>query len=1037
MKKGIVSIASIVLLIVIMLVAATSFQLIYNKMQLQSQTESQASAQQLAGNLVSKVEVLSDEYFIDVTDSQDAITLDIKNVGGKTLNLDVSHISLTVENTLGDVICESDSLDLGGTFETDITRLELSPTDMTRFNILINKSLCQLKIATDYKYILLFPQGIYTSKKIYTIPSSGTPPIPMPPNVIYCIDCDNCSTEIQSANAGDTVYLITDTPPEHDETCINFNGTDGITFDCQGYTIDGNTAGFDAGILLPTMGDGSNNNIIKNCNIKEFGIGIYVSGSKYNTIENTVANSNAEIGVYLSYSNFTTVKNNTLNFNKRGAYNLGGGSNMIIDSNMSSNTEYDFDMFAYADVACDVYLENVTGSGGNPIGYYNYTVNLQDRDLAALILCDADNSVIDNVTIVPHPTIKNNGLSLQRTESTSIIGVNSSDNSYGIRLSISNYNNISNTITNSNSNDGIYLYQSDYNNITDITSISNSGDGVGLSSADYNIVDRAVAYLNDAGITIGGSEYNIVKNMNSSSSTGARCIHLGFGANFNTLSNIIANGNKNYGLYISQAEHNNLTNITSNSHSNYGVLLSNSHYNTLTQIRTHSNNFNGFRIYSSHSNKIYDCLFNNTNNVGFGFDIYENYWNTAKQAGTNIIGGNWIGGNFWTTPSGNDYSDNCIDLSPDDGICDYPYDVYDDDGCNSGLNTETVESNDDIGKDSGIAIDSNGVIHISHQNETTDDLRYCNGTFGNWDCEDVETTGVVGAYSSIAIDSTNVVHMAHYNNTGEDLRYCNGTFGNWDCENVETTGDVGSNPSIAIDSNNIVHIAHQNYSGFSPDELRHCNGTFGNWDCKNVETGVDIGYYSSIAIDQYDNVHISHYNANGDDLRYCNNSGGTWSCDNVETAGDVGTYSSIAIDSTNVVHIVHYNKTGDDLRYCNNSGGSWNCENVETTGNIGKWPSIAIDSTNVVHISHYDYTNADLRYCNNSVGSWSCIKLEGADSNELGYPTGRNLAVKKGRLVDSTSDSDISISWYNDTDLMYTSFLLSCSENTDYWPLTY
>ena len=68
--------------------------------------------------------------------------------------------------------------------------------------------------------------------------------------------------------------------------------------------------------------------------------------------------------------------------------------------------------------------------------------------------------------------------------------------------------------------------------------------------------------------------------------------------------------------------------------------------------------------------------------------------------------------------------------------------------------------------------------------------------------------------------------------------------------------------------------------------------------------------------------------------------------------------------------------------------------------------SIAIDSNDKVHISHYDSTNVDLRYCNNMNGSWVCSKLADADGNVLGKPNGRALAIKKGRIVDSTSFSN-------------------------------
>ncbi|UCD03659.1 MAG: S8 family serine peptidase, partial [Candidatus Woesearchaeota archaeon] len=216
------------------------------------------------------------------------------------------------------------------------------------------------------------------------------------------------------------------------------------------------------------------------------------------------------------------------------------------------------------------------------------------------------------------------------------------------------------------------------------------------------------------------------------------------------------------------------------------------------------------------------------------------------------------------------------------------------------VNTETIESKNDTGKYSSVAIDSNGVIHMSYYNSTGGDLKHCNGTEVNWDCETVETSGDVGSYSSIAIDSNDVVHISHFNNTDDDLRYCNNSGGSWSCENVKTAGFFGAYTSIAIDSNDAVHISFNNGSSSA---LSYCNNTGGSWTCDNVDTTEIVGWYTSIAIDSNNVVHISHYNVTGLDLRYCNNTGGSWTCDNIKTAGVVGCNTSIEIDLDDVVNI--------------------------------------------------------------------------------------------------------------------------------------
>jgi uncharacterized repeat protein (TIGR01451 family) len=51
------------------------------------------------------------------------------------------------------------------------------------------------------------------------------------------------------------------------------------------------------------------------------------------------------------------------------------------------------------------------------------------------------------------------------------------------------------------------------------------------------------------------------------------------------------------------------------------------------------------------NNLIYNNYFNNKNNAR---DDGNNIWNIAKTAGTNIIGGSWLGGNYWSDYAGID-----------------------------------------------------------------------------------------------------------------------------------------------------------------------------------------------------------------------------------------------------------------------------------------------------------------------------------------------------------------------------------------------
>lgn len=102
-----------------------------------------------------------------------------------------------------------------------------------------------------------------------------------------------------------------------------------------------------------------------------------------------------------------------------------------------------------------------------------------------------------------------------------------------------------------------------------------------------------------------------------------------------------------------------------------GIYLNDSSNNNVTGNNA-SNNTNGINLSNSNNNFIYNNYFNNTNNVFI--DSSLNYWNTTRRPGTNIIGGSYIGGNFWANPGGNGWSQTCA-ISNIFGMCDSPFEI--------------------------------------------------------------------------------------------------------------------------------------------------------------------------------------------------------------------------------------------------------------------------------------------------------------------------------------------------------------------------
>jgi parallel beta-helix repeat protein len=274
---------------------------------------------------------------------------------------------------------------------------------------------------------------------------------------------------------------------------------------------------------------------------------------------------------------------------------------------------------------------------------------------------------------VGHCTISNNtasnnycGIYLYTSSNNNLTGNTVVNNSYGIRLYASSNNNTvtANTASN-NSNSGIYLYSSLYNNLTNNTASYNSAYGIHLySSSKSNTLTNNTASNNGKGIYLSISCNNNTLTGNTVSYNTQQGIYLDSSNNNNTLTGNTASYNYR-GISLASSSYNNLTGNTANSNTYIGIELTSSNSNILTS-NTVSNNsdYRGIYLYSSSYNTIYNNYFNNTKNA---YDNGANTWNITKTSSANIIGGDWLGGNYWSDYLGID--------SDGDGQGDTPYSI--------------------------------------------------------------------------------------------------------------------------------------------------------------------------------------------------------------------------------------------------------------------------------------------------------------------------------------------------------------------------
>jgi len=138
----------------------------------------------------------------------------------------------------------------------------------------------------------------------------------------------------------------------------------------------------------------------------------------------------------------------------------------------------------------------------------------------------------------------------------------------------------------------------------------------------------------------------------------------------NKISKNTATNNREYGIVLGTATDNTLSGNTAFNNGR-GIHVGNSDGNTFSGNTVQDNSVYGLYVCPrSDTNQIYNNYFNDTNMTirnGIG-----NVYNTKKTTGTNIVGGPYIGGNFWGKPDGTGFSNTAVDKNRD-GISDSAY----------------------------------------------------------------------------------------------------------------------------------------------------------------------------------------------------------------------------------------------------------------------------------------------------------------------------------------------------------------------------
>ena len=419
----------------------------------------------------------------------------------------------------------------------------------------------------------------------------------------------NCTNITQS---GDYV-LINNIMNSAEAKCININASN-VTLDCQGHIIDGDDYSTHYGIYASAR---ENITIYGGCTLNDWGTGIYISNSKNVSIKdsNTI-NSSSNNGITFyncsnSYISHSTVQNS----NNYGIYLYLGNNNSLINEN-------------------SILFNNI-----------------------GIVLASANNTIAGNS--IAFSTIY--GISVSSLANSNNIYNNYFNNTNNTYISDGTNNKWNTTLNCGTTNimggscigGNFWATPTGTGFSQNLTACSLGPNSICQNS--YNITDNDIDYLPLSGIVscaniTNSGTFNLLQDISSTQPGRSMCLDI-------QANNVTIDcGGYHYSI--------------SGSGSGYGIFVQEKNNITIKNCEI-SNYTTGILLNSSSNNTIYNNLLNNTANIQL-ISSSGNIWNTTKILTTNIIGGNYTGGNFWASPSGTGFSQNPTLCSPSiswQGLC--------------------------------------------------------------------------------------------------------------------------------------------------------------------------------------------------------------------------------------------------------------------------------------------------------------------------------------------------------------------------------
>lgn len=453
-------------------------------------------------------------------------------------------------------------------------------------------------IKLEFKSPILIENKTYINNHFNLILNGVNKQLTLDPDISACTNINSPGTYVLTGNIIDSST----------SKCIDIDANN-VVLDCQGNTIDGDTAA-DYGIWIDRVSEEDVNVTIKNCVLTDWDYATINLDDCHNvTINNTnITGNNGDSGIYMwdaddfYFENLIIGGTPQYGIYERSSSNYG----TIINSVSSGATNWDFMASGMNSGDFAHTFINFNGTGNKPIVIIKDSISNWNNNFSELILANIGDIILDNITFD------------MGTDTNGIIARGNKVN-----------------ITNSRFTDlyaGVYCISAGPINIKDSNYTGCNKMLYYESSCDDGVIDN---------IILDGQ--------------GGDGIRWDYHSDTNTLKNSLIK-NLSEALYL-DGDGSNLifNNIFEDINEDIIYITSKSENNKI-----YNNLFNT----SAHPS--YDP-------IDLGSGTFTNYLNTTNQSGGRIFGsGTNIGGNVYINGSGTGYYYDCTD-SDTDGFCDNPW----------------------------------------------------------------------------------------------------------------------------------------------------------------------------------------------------------------------------------------------------------------------------------------------------------------------------------------------------------------------------